>query len=148
ERCLLQAAEADRLYIPRWTLANFYFRHDNLGEFHRWAKAAAEMVNGDATALFRLCEKVWDDGGLIDSLEIRRPDIRADYLNHLVSEGRLDRIMPAARRVLEDGREPDVPILMSACDRLLEKANASAALEIWNALAKARSIPLAVLDPK
>jgi tetratricopeptide (TPR) repeat protein len=147
ERCLLQAAEADRLYVPRWTLANFYFRHGNLAEFQHWAKAAAATVYGDASALFRLCEKVWDDD-LIDRLEIRRPDVRADYLNHLLSDGRLELIMPAARKLLDSGRQSDVPILMSACDRLLERENAPDALEIWNALARARRIPFAVLEPR
>jgi len=148
ERCFLRAADADRLYIPRWTLANFYFRHDNLPEFQRWAKAAAQMVYGDAPALFRLCAKIWDDGALIDRLDIRRPDVRAEYLAYLLTEARPDLVMPAARKVIEDGREPDVPLLLSACDRLLEKAYTQDALEIWNRLAEARRIPLAPLDPK
>src|SRR5262249_5781113 len=71
----------------------------------------------------------------------------ADYLNHLLNDGRTDLIMPAARKVLEGGRESDVALLMSACDRLLAKANAPDALEIWNGLTRAQSIPFTVLDP-
>src|SRR5579864_8560303 len=35
EASLLRAAEIDHLYLPRWTLANFYFRAGDLPRFWR-----------------------------------------------------------------------------------------------------------------
>jgi len=51
-------------------------------------------------------------------------------------------MMPAARKVLEGDREPDVAVLMAACDRLLDGQRAEGAMEIWNSLAEQHRIPL------
>jgi hypothetical protein len=44
--------ESDNTFLPRWTLANYYFRHDDLAKFWFWAKQSAAMVYGDAQPLF------------------------------------------------------------------------------------------------
>jgi tetratricopeptide (TPR) repeat protein len=147
EQCLLRAAEEDRQYLPRWTLANYYFRRKDVPRFWAWAKAAATMAHGDAWPLFRLCGRVAEDGKLIDRLDIRNADVRASYVSYLVSQGRSGLIGPAARRVIESGRESDVPVLLAACDRLLAAKATAGALELWNALAEKRRISLAPLDP-
>src|SRR5262245_55664891 len=36
EQDLLEAARHDRLYLPRWTLANYYFRRGNTARFWQW----------------------------------------------------------------------------------------------------------------
>lgn len=142
EQCLLRAAEADRQYLPRWTLANFYFRRKETDKFWVWARLSAEMVYGDAaSSLFRLCGQVAEDGDLIDRIGIARPEVRASYLSYLMDRGRLDILMPAARKVLEEDREPDVAVLMAACDRLLDDRRAEGAMEIWNGLAERHRIP-------
>ena len=71
ERYLLQAAETDHLFLPRWTLANYYFRRGDTAQFWRWAKEAADRVYGDAQPVFRLCGRVAEDGKLIDRLQIQ-----------------------------------------------------------------------------
>ena len=58
EQYLLRAAEVDRQYLPRWSLANFYFRRKDTEKFWAWARASAEMVYGDARPLFR-CAARW-----------------------------------------------------------------------------------------
>src|SRR5579859_7881813 len=43
ERLLLAAYNIDRTYLPRWSLANYYFRRDNMPAFWHWAGSAAAM---------------------------------------------------------------------------------------------------------
>ncbi len=147
ERCLLRAAAQDRQFLPRWTLANFYFRRNDEPRFWEWAKSAAEMAYGDGLALFRLCSRVSDQADLIDRLGIRRPDLRAAYVRYLMQDGRLERLMPAVRKLIASGRGEDDALLMAACTRLLESSRTGDALEIWNALAGARRIPFDPLAP-
>ena len=104
------------------------------------------MAYGDSSALFRLCARVAEDGNLIDRLEIARPEVRASYLLFQLNEGR--DVMPAIRKVLEKGGEADVPLLLMACDRLLDQARVDEAMEVWNSLSQARWIPLGRLDPE
>jgi len=147
EQCLLRAAEEDKQYLPRWTLANYYYRRNAVDSFWLWAKQAAAMVHEDPTALFLLCGQVVEDGALIDRLNIARPDLRARYLEYLLSRQRLDLIRPASSYLLQETRATDVPLLLTACDRLLESKNTAEALDIWNTLADSCRIPFGRLQP-
>jgi hypothetical protein len=83
---------------------------------------------------------VEEDGKLIDRLRIRAPDVRAAYLSYLMGRNRVDLIGPAVQRVVEDNRESDIPLLMTACERLLEAGRVAGAAEVWNRQAEAGKV--------
>ena len=101
QRCMLRAAEMDRQFLPRWRLANYYFRHDDEAMFWHWTREAAAMVYGDANPVFRLCARVREDGKLIDRLEIQNPDVRAAYLP-ICWPGSDGSVGPPVHRLLEE----------------------------------------------
>jgi len=136
KQCLLRASEADTKFLPRWTLANYYFRHHDEVMFWQWMKKAMAMAYGDAKPLFSLCGKVKEDGMLIERLEIKNPDLRAGYLTYLLNEKRSDLSGPAVDRLLRDNREADVPLLLTACEKLLDAGRGDEGSGIWNRLAK------------
>jgi hypothetical protein len=140
-QCLLRAAEVDRQFLPRWTLANYYFRHDDVSMFWFWAKEAAAMAYGDGQALFQLCGRVEEDGKLIDRLDIRNAELRAGYLYYLLIHSRMDLIGPAVNRLLAENRTADVPLLLTACERLLDARRVPEAADVWNRLAEAGRVP-------
>src|SRR5450755_2728606 len=83
ERNLLTAARIDKLYQPRWSLANYYFRRGDMEKFQLWAREAVHMAYGDSTPLFSLCWRATDDGELIAHiLDIRTAERQASYLNY------------------------------------------------------------------
>ena len=139
--CFLRAADADQEFLPRWTLANYSFRHDDATGFWFWAKEAAAMAYGDAQPVFRLCGRVEENGKLIDRLEIRNPEVRAGYLSYLLGQNRVDLIGPAVRRLLKDNRETDVPLLLTACERLLETTRVDEAVDLWDRLSEGGRVP-------
>jgi hypothetical protein len=141
EQCLLRAAEENAEYLPRWTLANYYFRHNNVDRFWYWAKQSADRIYDDPLPFFRLCGRAAGDGDWIDRMQLDRPDIRAGYLSYLLAENRLDRIGTAARNVLIGKREADVPLLEAASDALLQSNRVAQALHIWNGLVDAHAVP-------
>jgi tetratricopeptide (TPR) repeat protein len=147
EQCLLRAGEEDKQYLPRWTLTNYYYRRDDTERFWEWAAAAARMMPGDPMPLFQLCGRVVEDGRLMERLAIRDPDVRAAYLAYLVGGGRVEVAGKATAGVLEANRSEDVPLLMTACDRMVEDARPGQALAIWNQLAAHGRIPFETLDP-
>ena len=53
---LLQAARVDRLYLPAWTLVNFYFRRNDAEKFWPWAEQAARLTSDDYRPLLRLAD--------------------------------------------------------------------------------------------
>jgi tetratricopeptide (TPR) repeat protein len=141
EGALLRAAQESRVYLPRWTLMNYYYRRGNPEQFWRWAKAAVPMIWGDPYPLFHLCGSVREDGESIARLDIRKPQWRAAYLFYLLDAGRPELAGPAVRQLLESHRELDTPLLLTACDRLLGAGRPDDARAIWDGLMAARRIP-------
>jgi tetratricopeptide (TPR) repeat protein len=140
ERLLLRAAQADNKFLPRWTLANYYYRRNETEKFWLWCKRAAEMAYGDPLPLFQLCAREEQDGKLMERLEIRNPDVQAAYLYYLMSLNRMDLAGPAVRRAMRNGREADTPLLLAACERFLESRHVAEAAEVWNGLAAAKRV--------
>jgi tetratricopeptide (TPR) repeat protein len=147
ERCLLHAADVDSQYLPRWSLANFYYRRNDKDRFWLWAKKASEMLYSDPAPLFRLCDDIADGGNLLDRLDMHTPDLRASYLNYVVAKGRKELIYPVALHLLPDHRPADVPILLSACDHLLRLDRVDDAVAVWNSLSAYNEIPHPPLHP-
>ena len=147
ERELLRAAGIDRQYLPRWSLANFYFRRGDDTRFWLWARSASEMLYDDPRPLFRLCDAIASDEDLIDRLGLRNPDVRASYLSYLLVRNQGALIPRVAQRLLVDNREADVPILLAGCDRLLELQKVGEAISVWNGLSVSRRIPYGPLPP-
>ena len=148
ERDYLRAADVDKEYLPSWTLANFYFRHNDVPRFWLWAKSAAQMLYGDPLPLFRLCGALAEDGTLLDRLDIRSPKTQADYIAYLLAGNRADLAGPAAARLIDQGRPEDVPLLLGVCDRLLDARDVDGALAIWNRMAAKKSISSLPLSPR
>ena len=142
EEYLLEAVRIDKLYAPRWALANYYARRGDLERFWPWARQALAMGYDDLSPLFRLCWSVSNDAELIRSRAIPpQHSVLGKYLAFLTREDRLDAAEPIARSLLAQAGPADTPVLLSYCDRLIERQRTAAAVSVWNAL-----FPSAALD--
>jgi tetratricopeptide (TPR) repeat protein len=90
ETDLLRAASVDRLYVPAWTLANFYFRRGDAAKFWPWAKRAADLTYDDYRPLLRLADALETSPPRVAArLGGEAPLLRA-YLDILINAHRLD----------------------------------------------------------
>src|SRR5262249_6615865 len=148
EASLLRAAEVDHLYLPRWTLANFYLRAGDAPWFWIWARRAAEMAY-DPAALFQLCWRVSSDSQkILDRAIPDRPAVRRAYLDFLMRTDRLDAAEPLGDEISQTASAADADRLLGYCDALLGQARVRPALRVWNALAQKRIIPYEALNPQ
>lgn len=129
ERALLQAAEVDRTYEPQWTLANYYFRHQEWEEFWDCAKKALAASYGDRTALFRLCRQVPGGNERLRGILPTGGPVASDYLRFLLAEGDL------AEAELHSTKVADGVPLLDLVDRLLEIRRVDPAVRVWNRVA-------------
>lgn len=135
---LLRAARADCTYSTQWTLANFYFRHEQRENF--WNAARRALAIGDVRAydpvpLFRLCWKVSRDPGTVLARGI--PDagpVVARYLQFLVRENLAPAAEPVTERVVALSSEDYLGAVFEYCDRLIAEGDAERAIHAWNAL--------------
>jgi hypothetical protein len=146
QRDLLEAARIDRQFDPRATLAHYYFRRGDAPKFWRWVHEALATGYGDLTPLFQLAWRMTDDPETVRAALPPNSSVRGRYLAFLLAEDRLHAAGSIAQVFAAQAGPPDLPLLLSACDRLLERQEFSPALATWNVLCK-RLLPYRALDP-
>jgi tetratricopeptide (TPR) repeat protein len=147
EEALGQAAQVDATFLPGWSLANFYFRHNDVPRFWFWAQRAAQMAPGDTTALFRLAWYASPSAGEIESrLQLRRPEVEGQFVDFLRAQGDPSAVTVAAMHLLAAGNPQSTEILLGACDWLIEEKRPELALPLWNGLAARRQISYAPVE--
>lgn len=135
ERNFLHAAEISRDYLPRWTLLNYYFRRNDPDHFWPWAKQALTLGAGDLQPIFRMA---WSLSGNADQIERNaipdRREVLSQYLNWLISAGKLDAAQTIWSRLLPLASEQELPSLQHYCNQQLDASHFSSASAAWNGL--------------
>jgi len=136
ERALLEAYDVDHTYLPRWTLANYYFRRDNIPEFWKWARSAAEMPSGEVGPLFELCWRVSPDSQQISSAILNnKPELIRQYISFLLARDQVTAVADVASRLVRAGDpEADRPQVLSVVNRLVAASQADSANALWHTL--------------
>jgi tetratricopeptide (TPR) repeat protein len=136
EKLLLRAFAVDRTYGPRWSLANFYFRHENFPSFWTWARLAAEMPVADIGALFDLCWRVSPDPKMIESSIVEdNPSVIRQYVDFLISKNQAQAAVHPALRLVRGGAvELDRDRLFALTDQVIAANDAYGAASLWHEL--------------
>jgi tetratricopeptide (TPR) repeat protein len=140
ERLLLNGFTIDRTFLPRWSLANFYLRRDNMPAFWLWARRAAEMPSDSTGPLFELCWRVSPDPNEITrNILNNNPELIRQYLNFLLAKNQLPAAVGIAQRLTQFGDpKTDDPQMFSVIDQLIAANDGSEAKTLWNALIERR----------
>ncbi|HHN73434.1 MAG TPA: hypothetical protein ENK13_05040, partial [Thermopetrobacter sp.] len=139
---LLAAAERSRKYLPRWTLAGYFFRRGDEGRFWRWAGAAFAVAPGNPEALFDLCWKMEPDAAAILERALpERPGVRLAFAEFLLRRGEWAQLARVAARLLENPQPNHLPGLLGLVDGLAAHGEIQAAVEIWNGLCRRGWLP-------
>lgn len=142
EASLLTAARLDPGFAPSLALSGFYFRRRDAEKFWPVVKAALAKSHGDVWEQFRQCWTLSSDAPTILKQAIPdRPEVLRQYLDFLVSEGRLDAAQPVSGRLLAHNDRGSLKFLLNDCDHLLADGRAADALAVWNGLAQRKTIP-------
>lgn len=150
EENLLEAARVDRLFEPRWALANLYFRAADTTNSLRWIREVLEIAQGDLTPVFRLAWQTTADASLILSNAIPdRSTVLAAYLDFLSSSDRLNEATPVAMKLARIANPSQVGAVQNYCERMLGSGHANEATAVWNQMLHRRFIsePLIGSDP-
>jgi hypothetical protein len=136
EQALLDAYAVDHTYLPRWSLANYYFRRDNMSAFWAWARSAAEMPSDDIGPLFELCWRVSPDPEKITyAILNEKPEMIRQYLSFLLAKDQFSTVAIVAPRLVRSG-DPDTdrPLLFAVVNRLAAVNDATEANALWHLL--------------
>ncbi len=138
-KLLLDAAMQDKGWLPRWSLANFYFRREQPSGFWQWGRSAAAVSTGmDLKPLFRLATNLVDNPETISGKLL--PD-RAEPLREFVTyviqgDPKETRgLASVSRRLLQCGvQSPDTNYVVAVVERFIQTKQGAPARELWQAL--------------
>lgn len=144
EKLLLRAVEVDRTYAPRWTLANFYFRHDSMSAFWTWARRATEMPTNDIGALLELCWRASPDPPTIEANIVEEnPSVLRQFVDFLINKDQVKAAVHPALRLVSVGYRgadytvhgrSDRELLFTVIDRLIGVDDDADATLLWHEL--------------
>lgn len=136
EKLLLDAYSVDHTFMPRWSLANFYLRRNNLPAFWLWARKAAEMPYDNTQPLFELCWHVSPDPGEIAQRILNNnPTLLRQYISFLLAKNQAPAAAAIAQRLTQFGSpKADAPQMFAVIDRLIAANNGQAAQQLWQTL--------------
>lgn len=137
EKAFLAAYAVDHTYLPRWSLANYYFRQDNMPQFWAWARSAAVMPSDDLGPLFELCWRLNPNPEAISTAILNdKPELIRQYISFLLSKDQLSAVAPVAARLVRHGDEgSDRPLLFAVLNRAVAAGDAPTVRSLWGLLA-------------
>jgi hypothetical protein len=140
ERHLLHAAEQDRGWLPKWTLANFYFRHDSAAEFWKWARQAASAGSRqELSPLFRLAASLDPDHPdlAVERLLPDQPEILRSYVSFFIREYPQSGtgLESVAQRLIVLGKSlPDRNYVVPVVERFIALKQPEPAVRLWQSM--------------
>jgi hypothetical protein len=135
---LLRAADVDHAYMPRWALANFYFRQNQEAEFWRWTHNAFDIPSGNLDPLFALCWRVQPDASVISRVIPDNPDVLSAFISFLARQRHFQGIPSIGSRLIAHGSaRGETTDLLAVVDRLIAEDAGNQALDLWRQLMNA-----------
>lgn len=148
EQSLRQANRVSRYFTPRWSLAAFYYRQGNKGEFIRWARSALSVGNGPPESLFQMAQRMdLTSSQILDSLLPEVPARVDSYLHLLLQQGKVEQEHAAAAQLIRIGSREHWSSVLEACESLFIAGKIAQAVDLWNTAIRLRWINLPPLDP-
>jgi tetratricopeptide (TPR) repeat protein len=137
EHYYLKAATVDHMFLPKWTLTNFYFRGQNETKFFQWVKEALAITPYAPDPAFTEMWQMAQDPAKIAAALPDRPRVLLQYASFLSRTNR-PRSIPAVVQRLIRAVGPGDPhawgrddLLAGIEDRLLAAGDLDAALRVW-----------------
>ena len=148
EKYFLNAAAANHMFLPKWTLTNFYFRRDELRPFLRWANQTLAITPYSATPVFSEMWLLDPNAADIDGVIPDLPNTLWQYAWFLKNARQWTAIPRVVARLVAaaGGVNPETygktTILGPILDELLANGYPNEALQVWRSLSAARWIQL------
>ena len=140
EKDFLKAAEVNHMFMPRWTLTNFYYRQQNVAEFFHWAKLALEVTPYASEPIFSQMWAITQNESKLDAAIPDRPRIILQYAWFLANNKHFDAVPLVIERLIHvvgNGNPQDWgrdDLIAISEDHMLQAGAVSPAIKVWASL--------------
>lgn len=142
EKYFLRAAEVNRMFLPKWTLTNFYFRHGNIDSFFHWASATLAITPYSPEPVFSQMWLMSQDAERIARAVPDRPRTLLPYAWFLSNAHQYSSIVSVIERLIQAVGKKDPrtwgrdDLLANIEDRMVLEGDRDLALHIWASMVK------------
>lgn len=146
----LSAARVNHMFLPRWTLTNFYFRRQREPEFFHWAKATLEITPYSPDPVFAQMWLMRPNADRIAKAIPESPRILLLYAAFLSNANHATDLPPIVQRLVSAAGSSDPAahgrdgFIAPIEDRLLSGGYLRPALQIWTSMKNGGWINLAI----
>ncbi len=143
EKLYLQAADVNKMFLPKWTLTNYYFRHGQIDKFFQWATATLAITPYSPEPIFVQMWLVSQDANRIAAAIPERPRALLPYAWFLSNSHQYSSIASVVQRLIHDVGRSDPhawgrdDLLAAVEDRLVAEGDRAPALAIWASMVRA-----------
>jgi len=144
EKFYVQTRKVDHMYLPLWTLANFYARQRSTTKFFQTAKAALALTPYDSRPILYQARALAESPDRVFAILPDRQRVLFEYLSLLLGENDDAQLEQTALRATQhiidrSNNPPGLPdwwlsLLGSTEDRLLQAGRAKEATRIWQSM--------------
>jgi hypothetical protein len=141
--CYLQAANVNHMFLPRWTLANFYFRQQKPDDFFHWTKQTLAVTPYSSDPVFAQMWQMTQDEDTLQAAIPDLPRILLQYAWYLSNNKQYNSIPRAVERLVRLVNKNDAAkwgrddLLAASLDRMLAAGYLQPALTVWSTLKNA-----------
>jgi hypothetical protein len=152
ENYFLQAAAVNRMFLPKWTLTNYYFRQQNTSEFFRWASETLKISPYVGDPVFTQMWLMSPDPARISAAIPDRPRTLIQYTWFLSNAKQYTAIPAIVQRLVRIVGDDDPrswgrdDLIAASLDQVLGSGDLHTGLQIWTTLRDGRWTNLNVPD--
>jgi tetratricopeptide (TPR) repeat protein len=143
ERYYLKAADVNKMFLPKWTLTNFYFRHERSDEFFHWAMATLAITPYSPDPVFTQMWLMSQDAANIARAIPNRLRTLLAYAWFLSNNHQYAAIPSVVQRLISAVGKGDPhawgrdDLLAAIEDRLIAAGDRNGSLSVWANMARA-----------
>ena len=152
ESYFLKASAVNKMFLPKWTLTNYYFRRQNLSEFFRWANETLKISPYSGDPVFTQMWLMSQDAARLSAVIPDRPRALVQYIWFLSNSKQYGAIPPMLQRLVRVVGNDDPrawgrdDLIAASLDQVLAGGELHTGLQIWTTLRDGRWIPHNVPD--
>jgi hypothetical protein len=148
EHSLRQSTQVCDYFVPWWSLAAFYYRQQDAGNFIPAARHALSVDAGDARSIFRMAENLKMPPDAVGRQLV--PDLAKPlqaWVDYVLGEHNAAAALSAELRLTSVGSAANLSGLLATCEALFLAGRANSAVMLWNSAIQKHWMEMTLLDP-
>ncbi len=143
EKCYQEAARVNHMFLPRWTLTNFYFRQQRKADFFHWSRETLAVTPYSSEPVFAQMWQVTQDEDTLENAIPNVPRILLQYAWYLNNNKQYNSVSRVVERLVhlvnknEASKWGRDDLLAATLDNMISSGYLKQGINLWAELKNA-----------